>query len=98
MPKYNLTLLYFDIAGKAEAIRLALAYAHLEFENKFIKDYDEFLALKKDKLPFGQLPALHVKDNDSGTESYIVQTPAILRFIGKISNVDLYPEDPVLFL
>ena len=40
-------LLYFDIAGKAESIRLAFVYSGSAFEDYRFKDRAEFLALQE---------------------------------------------------
>jgi glutathione S-transferase len=52
----KLKLMYFDIAGKAEAIRLALTSAGLPFEDVRFQSRDEFIALKlSGYLRFGQV-------------------------------------------
>lgn len=85
-------LMYFDIKGKAEGIRLALAYAGLPFEDYRFQDRAEFMEKKQSgELPYGQVPALFVDGQ------VLVQTNAILRFIGKKAETStLYPTDPLL--
>lgn len=91
----KLKLMYFNIAGKAEAIRLICAYAGLTLDDHRFKDRSEFAAMKESgELQFGQVPALAV----DGGKSQLVQSAAILRFLGKIANpeLELYPQDAVV--
>ena len=84
----SLELVYFDIPGKAEAIRLACIYAGIPFKDTRLTR-DEFLAMKTSgELPYGQVPLLIVDGKFK-----IAQSAAIIRYIGKISC--LYPSDPV---
>ncbi|KAJ8599923.1 hypothetical protein CTAYLR_002867 [Chrysophaeum taylorii] len=85
-------LLYFDIPGKAEAIRLCFTYAGIPFEDYRFKDREEFLAMKTSgKLVFGQVPALEVED------VILTQSTAILRYVAKLkAESALYPADPIL--
>mmetsp|Transcript_114976 Transcript_114976/g.332230 ORF Transcript_114976/g.332230 Transcript_114976/m.332230 type:complete len:220 (-) Transcript_114976:97-756(-) len=86
----NLKLVYFDIKGKGEPIRLFCAYAGLDLEDYRLTTYDEFLAMKESgKLAFGQVPMLEVDG-----KVQLVQTAAILRYLSKIAGV--YPEDPLV--
>ena len=87
----KLRLLYFDVEGKGEAIRLCCAYAGLDLEDCRINKA-EFDTLKE-TLPFGQLPILYCTDRAGNTHA-MCQSAAIMRYIGKISG--LYPEDPFL--
>ena len=83
----KLELLYFDIGGKAEAIRLAAAYGNVAMTDTRLSR-DEFDALKLNgTLPYGQVPAL--KNHDSG--KVLAQSAAILKFVGK--HAGLYPRD-----
>ena len=51
-------LYYFDIYGKAEAIRMLLNHAKVEFEDCRISK-EEFAKMKEEgKLEFGQLPVV----------------------------------------
>ena len=79
MPKIK--LIYFNIPGKAEPIRLALTYMGIEFEDFVFSDRSEFDELKASgKLMFGQVPALEV--TLPGQEPLILnQTHAILRHV-----------------
>lgn len=86
-------LVYFNIAAKAEPIRLALAYAGVPFEDQRLS-FDEFRELKASgKLAFGQVPALVLR----GGERTLVQSAAILRYVARVAagrtDPPLYPED-----
>ena len=89
--KHKLKVLYFDIEGKGEAIRLLCAYAGLGLEDCRINK-QEFDRIKSD-LPFGQLPILYCTDS-TGDTKVLCQSAAIMRYLGKVSG--LYPEDPFL--
>ncbi len=102
-PEPKLTLVYFPIAGRAEAIRLTAAAGGLPFTNKVLT-FPEFGEEKtKDTLPLGQLPILEIESFDSQqegsqkttttrtTSQVVTQTSAILRFVGK--KIGLYPTD-----
>jgi len=94
----EIKLYYFGIAGKGEAIRLALKHAGIEFEDYKFADFDEFNKMKETgELMFGQVPALKVTNKASGKPPAILtQSAAILRFIAKISpHTDLYPKCPI---
>merc|ERR1712062_168269 len=93
---YELKLLYFGIAGKAEAIRLALTYAKIPFEDYKFKD-GEFTKMKESgELNFGQVPALKVTNKKTGETDLLTQSGSILRFIAQIAEKDLLiPSDPV---
>jgi len=81
----DLKLYYFDIKGKGECIRLICAYSGLKLEDYRFETRDEFLAMKEgSRLPFGQVPMLEVNGKVA-----IVQTLAIMRYLGKLSG--LYP-------
>ena len=86
----KLKLFYFNIPGKGEPIRLALTYAGIPFEDVRL-DGEKFRELKESgRLAFGQVPALELPDGRQ-----IVQSNAILRYIGRIAKEDLlYPKDP----
>lgn len=87
MPK--LKLVYFDIGGRAEAIRLALHSAGIEFEDERIGK--EELMKRKPDLPFGQLPIMHIGEQVVGSQS-----GALLRYVGRLSQT--YPLDPIAAL
>jgi glutathione S-transferase len=84
MPK--LTLVYFDVKGSAEPIRLALRLGGVPFEDRRILP-DEFMDIKPG-LPFGQLPILEVDGE------VLPQSAAILRFVGRLTGH--YPTSPLL--
>lgn len=86
----KLQLLYFNISGLGEPIRLTLACAGMDFDDYRFKDRDEFMA-RKPTLTFGQVPCLVV---DESTE--LVQSAAIMRYIAREFDVagTLYPSDP----
>ncbi len=68
------TLFYFDIPGKAEAIRLAFHVQGVAFDDHRFKDREEFLAMKASgRLQYGQVPALQVGP------VVLTQSAAILR-------------------
>jgi glutathione S-transferase len=92
-PERKLTLIYFDIAGKGEALRLELNAAGLAFTDKRVGG--EVWQALKPTLQFGQLPCLIVEEGDKKSE--IVQSSAIQRYIGTIAGeeVGLYPTDPI---
>lgn len=87
-------LYYFDLPGKGEAIRLALNYANIPFEDVRL-DRDSFTKLKEDgTLAYGQVPALEVTTENG--RNVICQSAAILRYIGRIAQPGLlYPTDPL---
>jgi len=78
-------LTYFNIEGLAEKIRLALKIGKCEFEDVRI-NFNEWCDIK-DKTPYGQLPMINI----NGELEPIAQSGAILRYIGKKTN--MYPHD-----
>lgn len=67
------------------------AYAGLELEDYRFESRDVFTEMKESgKLAFGQAPLLEVTMQD-GTVHQLVQSTAILRYLGKIGG--LYPND-----
>lgn len=78
-------LYYFDIYGRAEAIRFLLTHAKQEFED--VRINGEKLAELKTAgtLEFGQVPVL---EHDGKN---LAQTWSIVRYIGKLHGY--YPED-----
>lgn len=81
----DLKLYYFDIKGKGESIRLICAYSGLKLNDHRFESRDEFLAMKQSsRLPFGQVPMLQIDGKMA-----IVQSNAIMRYLGKLSG--LYP-------
>ena len=93
--EYENELIYFDIPGKAEAIRLACNHASINLKDTRISR-DKFMAMKSSgELKFGQVP--YLKSTSNGTTVGIVQSCSILRFIGKQDKSGrLYPSDPFI--
>jgi glutathione S-transferase len=91
----KLSLLYFPIGGRAEAIRLTAAAGGIAFTNKVLT-FPEFMEVKHDKelIPLGQVPVLHIEKD--GKTRTVTQSLAILRYFGKIGG--LYPSDEILAL
>lgn len=97
--KPKITLRYFDSRGRAEPIRLTLAALGLPFEEVTYgncngggncpEGVDEDWGTEKKKgvqsgrLPFGQLPSMTYVDMVTGVTYDMVQSQAILRFLGK---------------
>ena len=87
-PKIKLT--YFDIEGVAEPIRLAFAFAGVEFEDDRIK-FPQWQELKP-KTPHGTLPIMTIDDGP-----VIVQSGAMLRYAASLDQTgSLYPTDKML--
>jgi len=78
VPK-DVELTYFPIRGRAEPLRLILEATGTKYTENNPKDWskEKVTGLESGALPFGQLP--HLKWGDSS----LVQTPSILRFLGK---------------
>eukprot|EP00397_Hematodinium_sp_SG-2012_P059157 GEMP01075492.1.p1 GENE.GEMP01075492.1~~GEMP01075492.1.p1 ORF type:complete len:155 (+),score=20.85 GEMP01075492.1:65-529(+) len=83
----NVRLIYFDFPGIAEATRIALHAANINFEDVRVKHSDFKHGTMKPTLPFGMLPILEFDD------MRFCQAGAIMRFAGRLSK--LYPEDAV---
>lgn len=84
-PKIKLT--YFEMFGRAGAVRLALAVGGIDFEDERLSP-EEFVAKKAaGEFPFGSVPVMEVDG------LMLAETIALLRFAGKLSG--LYPEDPL---
>ena len=79
-------LYYFDIYGRAEAIRFALTHSGTAWEDVIING-EKLMELKGDgSLEFGQVPMLELDDGRK-----IVQSWAILRYVGR--TFGYYPTD-----
>lgn len=80
---------YFNIAGVAEKVRLALFIAGVPFDDVRIKFPD--WATKKPTTKYGQIPELTLPDG-----SKITQSAAMLRLAGAADpEGKLYPSDPI---
>src|SRR5574337_1228628 len=69
-------LTYFDIRGRAEAIRLFLHATRTEFEDARIMSRDDWALLSR-TLPFGVLPVYESQ------EVRLAESHAILRHLGR---------------
>lgn len=69
-------LTYFEMRGRAEAIRLLLHATHTDFEDKRVVSSDEWAALQQ-KVPFGVLP---IYESPQGC---LAESQAILRHLGR---------------
>jgi glutathione S-transferase len=80
----NSKFTYFNVAGKGDAPRLALAHGGIPFTDNRVA-FPDWAALKP-STPFGQLPIIRLADG-----TVLSQQRAILRLIGK--ETGLYPTD-----
>lgn len=81
----ELELKYFDMKGLAESIRMSLNYFDVPFiDTRLTKE--EFTE-EKESLLFGQVPEMTIIENKE--ETSIVQSKAILRYVGKLTR--MYP-------
>jgi glutathione S-transferase len=84
---------YFDIKGRAEAIRLCLADIDVDFEDEAFSGEEWRGGLKErwseeGLLPFGQVPLVErVGGGSDGSPRSMVQSQAILRWIGRHHNI-----------
>ncbi|ETV75443.1 hypothetical protein H257_10285 [Aphanomyces astaci] len=78
-----LKVTYFDMAGRAETVRLALTIGGVPFEDQRLQR-EQWAALKP-SLPFRQLPALTVDGH------VLCQSHAIARYAGSLAG--LYPTE-----
>lgn len=80
-------LIYFNIEGAAEPVRLAFSLAEVPYKDTRV-NFPEWGALKP-TTPYGQLPLLKVDGGDPKTQS-----SAMLRYIGTLNpDAELYPLD-----
>lgn len=75
-------LLYFDFAGRGEAIRDALKIAGVPFEDARVSYFDFQRMKLQGELPFHTLPVLILAD---GTQ--ISQSNTILRYVAKVGGL-----------
>lgn len=80
------TLHYFDIAGKASALRMAMRMAKMDFVDKRIPR-EEWMSVKP-KYPLGQLPVLELEDGYQ-----LCQANAILEYVA--DKAGMTPSCPV---
>ncbi|KAF4741820.1 glutathione Stransferase, partial [Perkinsus olseni] len=84
-----LKLHYFDIAGVAEACRLAFAISGIAFEDVRIKPADWPAKKEANVYPMNQLPVLEFEDG-----TMVCQSSAILRYVASLNpSANLYPAD-----
>jgi len=76
------TLFYFPIHGKAEALRLILAYAKANWENKMVSDWPNE-KFNTEGLLYKQVPLL-IEKTASGEERRLVQSCAITHYLATI--------------
>ncbi|KAI6209823.1 hypothetical protein M3Y96_00262100 [Aphelenchoides besseyi] len=74
MTSYKLS--YFPARNQAEAIRLALHYANVPFED-FRIPFDQWSTKYKPTMPYGTVPVLQIGDKQLG------ETTTILRYVGR---------------
>ena len=86
-------LLYFDIKGKGEPIRLACAVAGLPLDDVRVKRDDFHTLRDQGKVPFSQLPVAEFFDEDDNLVCKIAQSRAILRLVARASGNKLYSAD-----
>ncbi|KNC99373.1 uncharacterized protein SPPG_05618 [Spizellomyces punctatus DAOM BR117] len=84
----KVTLTYFGLQGRAEAIRLLLEDAGIPYDDVRIVDRDQWLELKKDtdRFRFGQMPMVDFNG------FCVVQSATIMRFIA--SRKGYYGDTP----
>ncbi|EQC40811.1 hypothetical protein SDRG_01879 [Saprolegnia diclina VS20] len=87
----QLQLTYFAIPGRAELIRLVLAYGHVAFDDIRLSFPEYFEKKGSLDLPFGQVPTLRVNDKVTYAQSL-----AIARYAAKLAG--LYPADALMAL
>ncbi|KAJ3012659.1 cytochrome c oxidase subunit 1 [Thoreauomyces humboldtii] len=82
----TLKLNYFDMKGRAEAIRLACAIGGVQFEDVRF-EREEWTTKLKAQTPFGQSPTMEIDGK------VVSQSTPILRYVAKLANNGLYPTD-----
>ncbi|KAI9330516.1 glutathione S-transferase [Obelidium mucronatum] len=79
---------YFNLQGKAELIRILLAYGGAVWTDSFTEDWQSM----KPTTPFGQLPLLVESEAVTGKEVFrLAQSHAIARYLGH--KFDLIPSN-----
>jgi len=84
----NCSITYFDIAGRGEPSRIALALSGVKFNDDRLSFKDFGAKKAAGVFPFGSVPVLTLADG-----SKICQSRAIARFIAK--QAGLYPQNCV---
>ena len=79
-------LIYFELRGRAEPIRLFLHATSTEFDDKRVTERHEWEAMKP-TLPFGRLPVYDTRG------MRLCESHAILRFLGRTSTTSQEAED-----
>lgn len=87
MNRYTLT--YFDIRGRAEPIRLLLAYAGIAYEDRGL-DSDAWAA-QKPSSPLGQMPFF--TEHTAQGDRTMPQTMAIIRHLARVHGLEGKNED-----
>ncbi|GKY96608.1 hypothetical protein MPSEU_000620400 [Mayamaea pseudoterrestris] len=84
--KPSIKLTYFDIAGRAEPIRLALVLSNTPFDDERLsrEEWQSF----KPKTPYGQLPVMTIDNGEP-----MAQSMALLRYVGATFSDTLYPRE-----
>jgi glutathione S-transferase len=88
----SVKLTYFDAPGRAEPIRIALRLSGMPFEDHRLKFPDFMGAKARGDFPLGSVPVLELNGEK------ITQTGAILRYIARVGDRSLYPEDALAAL
>lgn len=88
-PKIKIS--YFNIEGAAEKVRLALIAQGIPFEDHRI-GMPEWEVLKP-IAKFGQVPLMYINDGAPVGQSY-----AMLRYVARLGDGSLYPQDPLKLL
>ena len=84
----KIKLVYFDIEGVAEQVRLALTLSGIEFEDERVA-FPQWQEMKP-TTPYGSLPIMYVDDE---TEPR-TQSGAMVRYVANLKpEVGLYPAD-----
>jgi glutathione S-transferase len=83
----SITLHYFPVRARTEAIHLILAYGGVQFDNVTVT-FAEWAELKL-KCPFSQLPILDLPAGSPAPR--IAESGAIVRYVAKLAKV--FPED-----
>ena len=77
MNNEELTLIYGPFHGRAFPIRVAALYGKIPLKNENLTD-----DIKR-TLPFGLVPALKIRNQETGEEQILSQSNAILKYVGE---------------